>query len=178
MKRKLIVGLGNPGNNFSLTKHNAGYWIVDQLIEARSLKYKLGKGDYIYTEDQNQNVFVKPTTYVNNSGLALKHIMKMNKLRFQIKNGLVIVDEKSQEFFGSSGMKPPKISGRVVLKGGLGQSVGEIILAGHWYWKDKTFPQSYRGKFSEDKIILKGIKGEPDWGERCKIKMMRVQTKG
>ena len=29
MKKKLIVGLGNPGDNFSLTKHNVGYWIID-----------------------------------------------------------------------------------------------------------------------------------------------------
>ncbi len=91
MKRKLIVGLGNPGNNFSLTKHNAGYWIIDQLVEARSLKYKLGKGDYIYTEDQNQNVFVKPTTYVNNSGLALKHIL--NYYKITIKDLIIIYDD-------------------------------------------------------------------------------------
>ena len=65
--------------------------VVDQLIEARSLKYKLGKGDYIYTEDQNQNVFVKPTTYVNNSGLALKHIM--NYYNITIKDLIIIYDD-------------------------------------------------------------------------------------
>ena len=56
---KLIVGLGNPGNNYSLTKHNFGFWIIDNLVKQRSLKYKAGKGDYIYAE-YDQYMFVKP----------------------------------------------------------------------------------------------------------------------
>ena len=51
----------------------------------------MGKGDYIYTEDQNQNVFVKPTTYVNNSGLALKHIL--NYYKITIKDLIIIYDD-------------------------------------------------------------------------------------
>ena len=72
---KLIVGLGNPGDNFQLTKHNFGFWIIDQLVDQRSLKYKAGKGDYILASD-NELMFVKQTTYVNNSGLAIKQILK------------------------------------------------------------------------------------------------------
>ena len=71
---KLIVGLGNPGNNFSLTKHNFGFWIIDKIVEQRSLKYKAGKGEYVYVQD-NQYIFVKPTTYVNSSGIAIKQIL-------------------------------------------------------------------------------------------------------
>ena len=37
---KLIVGLGNPGDNYSLTKHNFGFWIIDKLVKQSSLKYK------------------------------------------------------------------------------------------------------------------------------------------
>ena len=40
---KIIVGLGNPGDNYSLTKHNFGFWIIDELVKQSSLKYKLGK---------------------------------------------------------------------------------------------------------------------------------------
>ena len=36
---KIIVGLGNPGDNYSLTKHNFGFWIVDRLVMQSSLKY-------------------------------------------------------------------------------------------------------------------------------------------
>ena len=60
---KIIVGLGNPGNNYRFTKHNFGFWIVDRLVKKRSLKYKAGKGDYIFAKD-NQYMFVKPTTFV------------------------------------------------------------------------------------------------------------------
>ena len=71
---KLIVGLGNPGSNFSSTKHNFGFWVIDKLVEQRSLKYKAGKGDYIFAKD-NQCIFVKPATFVNNSGIAIKQIL-------------------------------------------------------------------------------------------------------
>ena len=71
---KIIVGLGNPGDNYSSTKHNAGFWIVDSMVEQSSLKYKNGKGDFIYAKNQ-QCLFVKPTTFVNNSGVAVKQIL-------------------------------------------------------------------------------------------------------
>jgi len=71
---KLIVGLGNPGDNYSLTKHNFGFWIIDKLVKRSSLKYKAGKGDYVYAKN-NECMFVKPTTYVNNSGIAINQIL-------------------------------------------------------------------------------------------------------
>ena len=71
---KVIVGLGNPGDNYSSIKHNFGFWIIDKLVEQRSLKYKAGKGEYVYVQD-DQYTLVKPTTYVNNSGVAIKQIL-------------------------------------------------------------------------------------------------------
>ena len=71
---KIIVGLGNPGNNYSLTKHNFGFWVIDKLVEQGSLKYKAGKGDYIYAKN-NDYMFVKPTTYVNDSGVAINQVL-------------------------------------------------------------------------------------------------------
>ena len=71
---KLIVGLGNPGTKYSQTKHNFGFWVIDQLVAQRSLKFKLGKGDFIFAKDENC-MFVKPTTFMNDSGVAIKHIL-------------------------------------------------------------------------------------------------------
>jgi len=71
---KVIVGLGNPGDNYRSTKHNLGFWIIDNLVEQRSLKYKAGKGKYVYVQDE-QCMFIKPTTYVNNTGIAIKQIL-------------------------------------------------------------------------------------------------------
>ena len=108
MKKKLIVGLGNPGDNFSLTKHNVGYWIIDKLVKQRSLKYKLGKGDYLYAEDPNQYVFIKPTTYVNSSGPAIKHIMNYYKINI---NDIIIIYDDIDIDLGKIRFKPSGADG-------------------------------------------------------------------
>src|SRR3989338_6145591 len=63
---KIIVGLGNPGQEYSGSRHNVGFLIVDTMVQSetwsgnKSLHAQSTKiGDYIY---------VKPTTYMNNSG--------------------------------------------------------------------------------------------------------------
>ena len=76
---KVIVGLGNPGSNYSSTKHNFGFWVVDKLVEQSSLKYKAGKGEYVFAQS-NEYMFVKPTTYMNNSGIAIKQFLNYYKL--------------------------------------------------------------------------------------------------
>ena len=88
---KLIVGLGNPGNNFSLTKHNFGFWIIDKLVKQRSLKYKPGKGDFIFAKDQ-KCFFVKPMTYVNDSGIAIKQIINYYD-NININDIIIIYDD-------------------------------------------------------------------------------------
>jgi len=86
---KLIVGLGNPGDNYRLTKHNFGFWIVDKLVEQRSLKYKLGKGDYVFALD-NDYMFLKPTSFMNNSGVAIKQALNYYK---NIDDIIIIYDD-------------------------------------------------------------------------------------
>ena len=88
---KLIVGLGNPGDNYSLTKHNFGFWVVDQLVKQRSLKYKAGNGEYILAKN-NQYLFVKPITFVNNSGIAIKQITNYYRT-INIDNIIVVYDD-------------------------------------------------------------------------------------
>ncbi len=81
---RLIVGLGNPGSDYSNTRHNAGFWFVDELAN----KYKtnlaneskffgvLGKFNY-----KNRDIYLlKPQTYMNLSGksvLALANFYKI-----------------------------------------------------------------------------------------------------
>tara|TARA_Y100000758_G_scaffold60111_1_gene38356 strand:- start:160 stop:735 length:576 start_codon:yes stop_codon:yes gene_type:complete len=66
----VLVGLGNPGRNYSDTKHNFGFWVLDKFAEKRSLKFQAGKGDYLLVKSNNI-ALVKPTTYMNNSGMAV-----------------------------------------------------------------------------------------------------------
>ena len=88
---KLIVGLGNPGDNFCLTKHNFGFWVIDELVKQRSLKYKAGEGEYIIALDE-QCIFAKPTSYVNNSGIAIKQILDHYKIT-NLLDIIVIYDD-------------------------------------------------------------------------------------
>ena len=69
-----IIGLGNPGDLYKSTKHNFGFWVLNKLIEDRSLKMKVGKGDYLYAKD-NENIFIKPTCFMNNSGVVIAQIL-------------------------------------------------------------------------------------------------------
>ena len=66
----VLVGLGNPGRNYSDTKHNFGFWVLDKFAEKRSLKFQAGKGDYLLVKSKDI-ALVKPTTYMNNSGMAV-----------------------------------------------------------------------------------------------------------
>jgi len=87
---KLIIGLGNPGSEYANTKHNFGFWVIDQLVQNRSLKYKSGKGEYVYAKDGDL-ILAKPTTYMNNSGLAVREICQFFNLSFN--NVIVVYDD-------------------------------------------------------------------------------------
>ena len=86
----LVVGLGNPGTGYTHTKHNFGFWVLDQLLQNRSLKYKSGKGDYLYAKSGNL-ILAKPTTYMNNSGIAVGEICRYFDV--STKNLIVTYDD-------------------------------------------------------------------------------------
>ena len=69
----LVVGLGNPGTKYSSTKHNFGFWVLDKIAEKSSLKWQSGYGDYLYAKNKDM-ILAKPTTFMNNSGLAVKDL--------------------------------------------------------------------------------------------------------
>ena len=84
------MGLGNPGRKYSDTKHNFGFWVVDRFIEKRSLTFQAGKGDYVIAKRGNI-ICIKPTTFMNNSGVALLDIKKFFKV--EPENFLVVYDD-------------------------------------------------------------------------------------
>ena len=72
-----FVGLGNPGNQYSDTKHNAGFWVADELAHRWKINFQPGKGEYLFAEDSKRKVLlVKPTTGMNRSGIAMKDVVK------------------------------------------------------------------------------------------------------
>ena len=86
----ILIGLGNPGEQYSKTKHNFGYWIIDSIIKKSSLKLKAGKGDYLYAQHE-ESFLVKPTTYMNSSGIAIKQILDYYKA--SIEDLIIIYDD-------------------------------------------------------------------------------------
>ncbi|MDP6853846.1 MAG: aminoacyl-tRNA hydrolase [Candidatus Marinimicrobia bacterium] len=75
---QFLVGLGNPGGKYSETKHNFGFWVLDQFTQNRSLTFEAGKGDYLFVKKDNL-LCLKPTSYMNNSGVPLFEAMQFFK---------------------------------------------------------------------------------------------------
>ena len=87
-----IIGLGNIGDKYANTKHNAGFWVIDELAVRYKLTFKPGKGNYLYANSQSKNfILVKPTTGMNKSGVAIIEIMK--QWNILISSIYVVVDD-------------------------------------------------------------------------------------
>lgn len=88
----VFVGLGNIGDEYSSTKHNAGFWVVNELAKRMNISFKPGKGDYVYAEDRNKDIIlIKPTTGMNRSGLAVRQAL--DKWNIELENLYLIVDD-------------------------------------------------------------------------------------
>ena len=76
---KLIVGLGNPGKEYSKTRHNVGFLLIDRLCEKLGVELDKNKcrANYgIYFHNGEKIILAKPQTYMNLSGQAVKSLMK------------------------------------------------------------------------------------------------------
>lgn len=81
---KLIVGLGNPGDRYQKTRHNAGFWLLDQLAAGeggRLAEDKKFQGEYgKITLAQQPLHLLKPLTFMNASGRAVSALAKFYDL--------------------------------------------------------------------------------------------------
>lgn len=85
---KLIVGLGNPGEQYKNTRHNLGFMVLDEMVKESWEESKKFKSLIAKTRDI---IFVKPQTYMNNSGLAINLLTVYYKL--PATDLIVIYDE-------------------------------------------------------------------------------------
>lgn len=93
---KLIVGLGNPGSEYTRTRHNAGFMVIDRLAEAHG-KGAIPKSRFqaltVEADVGNERcVFMKPVTFMNLSGRAVGEAVRFFKLQPQ-RDLLVVVDD-------------------------------------------------------------------------------------
>lgn len=119
---KIIVGLGNPGIKYALTRHNVGFWVIDQLsekweipIQKEKWKGEVGEG-FVHGE---KVVLLKPLTYMNLSGESVRPAMDW--LKAEIDDLCVIYDDLD--------LPPGQI--RLRLKGGSGGHNGMKSIISH-----------------------------------------------
>lgn len=89
----LIVGLGNCGSEYEHTRHNMGFMVVDALAKQEGAQWSLDRHAY-RSELRHKGksvVLIKPTTYMNLSGKAVRYWME--KERVPLENLLVVVDD-------------------------------------------------------------------------------------
>ena len=81
---RAIVGLGNPGTDYERTRHNAGFWFADRLVDALGGAFRKEARFHGLLADvtlAGERVYVlKPTTYMNGSGRAVQALMAFHKL--------------------------------------------------------------------------------------------------
>jgi PTH1 family peptidyl-tRNA hydrolase len=89
---KLVVGLGNPGPQYRDTRHNVGFWVIDELARRLGVSDNWRERDEaLVTRAPGQVILVKPLTFMNLSGFAVSRVRQY----YQIESAdlLVIVDE-------------------------------------------------------------------------------------
>jgi PTH1 family peptidyl-tRNA hydrolase len=97
-KRRLIVGLGNPGSKYEMTRHNLGFLVLKALAQKCGLSFKneakfsgaLAQGSV----EKNQVLLLLPMTYMNLSGSSIRKVAEYYKISFQDPTAfLVVVDD-------------------------------------------------------------------------------------
>lgn len=98
MKKFLIVGLGNIGEQYANTRHNIGFSILDHLARQEELQFETVKlGDRaVYKFKGRTFVLLKPSTFMNLSGKSVKYWLLKEKL--PVENLLVITDDLNLPF--------------------------------------------------------------------------------
>lgn len=95
----LVVGLGNIGDEYKNTRHNVGFTILDALAGASNIVFDVNKRYGAVAEYKFKGrifILLKPSTYMNLSGNAVRYWMQKEKI--QLENLLVIVDDIALPF--------------------------------------------------------------------------------
>ena len=96
---KIIVGLGNPGDNYDNTRHNVGFMFVDYIASKYDLKISKQKfnGLFEITEINGEKIlFLKPQSFINLSGEVIRRYMEFYKI--EANDLLIISDDLDMDF--------------------------------------------------------------------------------
>jgi len=95
VRKIFLFGLGNPGKEYYLTRHNAGYLFIDYFF--RKEKFTPGKGNFFYAEKDNF-VGILPTLFMNENGRILFELK--NNFSLKIEDIIVFLDDFNLPFGG------------------------------------------------------------------------------
>lgn len=88
---KLIAGLGNIGEKYCFTRHNAGFMVLDKLALDNNVSFKEDKKLKCFITKLGENILIKPTTFMNLSGEAVRAVMDYYKI--DVKDILIVYDD-------------------------------------------------------------------------------------
>ena len=94
----LIVGLGNIGDEYAGTRHNIGFRMIDTFAESKDLKWEDKRYGFVAKcrVKNAELVLLKPSTYMNLSGNAVRYWLQQEKI--PVENMLVLVDDLNLPF--------------------------------------------------------------------------------
>lgn len=161
---RAIVGLGNPGKRYEFTRHNVGFMVLDKLAEKYNLGFRNTEFDYVFSEgrvdDSSEFFLVKPTTYMNMSGVAISSFVRTHNLNPE--DIIVIYDDLNLEM----GRIRPRRSGNDGGHNGVRSLIGSL--------QSESFPRirfGIGGKFEKGKMIDYVLSRFPD----SEIKLIEPQ---
>lgn len=106
----LIVGLGNIGPEYELTRHNIGFLVLDRMADQEGIKFTMNK--LAYTSELKYKGrtlhLIKPTTYMNLSGKAVNHYLQQHKIP---KENLLVITDDIALPYGKIRLKPKGSAG-------------------------------------------------------------------
>lgn len=94
----IVVGLGNPEEDYSRTRHNMGFNVINEIAKEYNVLLNKKKFDAIYGEmvlSGEKIIFVKPQTYMNLSGTSVKQFVDFYKV--PMENVIIIYDDMDIE---------------------------------------------------------------------------------
>lgn len=165
----LIVGLGNIGSEYAHTRHNIGFDIVDALAEAIGAKFESKRYGAVATGrvKSAELVLLKPSTYMNLSGEAVRYWMTTE--RIPLEHVLVLVDDLALPF-GTLRLKPKgSDAGHNGLKN-IAQLLGTTSYARLRFGLGNDYPQGRQVEFVLGHFSSEEQKALPELLERsCEI---------
>ncbi|MCK4307970.1 aminoacyl-tRNA hydrolase [candidate division WOR-3 bacterium] len=88
---KVIFGIGNPGEEYKLTRHNVGYEIIDRFVSMNNIKMKLKKNWLAGKGKKPSSLIIKPLSFVNECGRVAKDVISTYEV--ELSDFLVVVDD-------------------------------------------------------------------------------------